>query len=277
MLIELWNIVDLGCRVIKWRWPQIICSDFFFFFKWRDNHKTQFHFSEHFLYMSALCCLCQTTVLSCTRDSQASFCQQTIIIVKEKKKKKNLYDKNQNQSHAHMWSHPETLSERNMWEETEEQEPIRQTETGEEVSRETHFTLTSALLPPLLLCFSSGCLSFSFQLRFVLCFPVVLRWILWTMLAAQRTSSLRPVSRTWETSTTSLWAPVECRSTSALYAGTAPQVMSEVKDGQTWSHSHSPLPLTLLKAQKHRDWLSHEPIKLLFLSPYVDMLFANVD
>lgn len=55
------------------------------------------------------------------------------------------------------------------------------------------------------------------------------------MLAAQRTSSLHRASRTWETSTTSVRALVECQNTSAPFVGTAPQVTLEVEDGgETW-------------------------------------------
>lgn len=57
--------------------------------------------------------------------------------------------------------------------------------------------------------------------------PVVIRWIQWTVSAARRTSSLRRASRIWETSTTSVPAPGECQSTSAPFAGTAPQVTLE--------------------------------------------------
>lgn len=75
------------------------------------------------------------------------------------------------------------------------------------------------------LCFLSGSVMlqcFPPHLRFWrLCLPVVLRWILWT---AQRTSSLRRVCRTWETSTTSQRALAAFQNTSAPFVGTAPQV-----------------------------------------------------
>lgn len=64
------------------------------------------------------------------------------------------------------------------------------------------------------------------------------------MSAAQRTSSLRRACRTWETSTTSARAPVECQSTSAPFVGTAPQVMSRRDDGGQASADKRALPLT---------------------------------
>lgn len=89
----------------------------------------------------------------------------------------------------------------------------------------TPLTQTSSLLPRLLLGSVSVHLSFNFScLAFLLRLPVVLRWILWTMSAAQRTSNLRRACRTWETSTTSARAPVECQSTSAPFVGIDPQV-----------------------------------------------------
>lgn len=93
--------------------------------------------------------------------------------------------------------------------------------------------------------FSSGCLSFnSISLFSHLLLPVILRWILWTVLAAQRTSSLRRACRIWETSTTSVQAPGGCQSTSVPFVGTAPQVMLEgeddvERDGVTNLHSYS--------------------------------------
>lgn len=109
----------------------------------------------------------------------------------------------------------------------------------------TLFTLTSSLLPPLR-CYISVLVTSASTLClcFLFCLPVILRWILWTMLAAQRISSLRRAYRTWETSTTSVWALVECQSTSAPFVGTAPQVMLEVEGGgETWANKLT-LPLT---------------------------------
>lgn len=74
--------------------------------------------------------------------------------------------------------------------------------------------------------------------------PVICRWTLWTVLAAQRTSSLRRAYRIWETSTTSVRAREGCQSTSVPFVGTAPQVMLVCKDGGEGWASIFTLPLT---------------------------------
>lgn len=143
-------------------------------------------------------------------------------------------------------------------------------------------TLTSSLLPPLL-CYASVLATSASTLCLcsLVCLPVILRWILWTMLAAQRTSSLRRAYRTWETSTTSVRAPVECQSTSAPFVGTAPQVMWEIEEGgEAWANKFT-LPLTInIATQTTEGKITKRFISRLvvrFMSAYVDSLFAHLD
>lgn len=188
--------------------------------------------------MSSLCCwVWELRLLHVTPPSCDSPCQQTL---------KNLYDRPQPLLQAehviiprHFHNKVCGWGNKKIWVSGRQNEKI-----GE--GRECHETTTNfSLLLPLcfLLCsvpFSSGHLSFNSLFSL----PVICRWTLWTVLAAQRTSSLRRAYRIWETSTTNVRAREGCQSTSVPFVGTAPQVMLACKDGGEGWASIFTLPLT---------------------------------
>lgn len=145
------------------------------------------------------------------------------------------------------------------------------------------FAQTSSPLPRLPLGYVSVHLGFNFsRLCSLRRLPVVLRWILWTMSAAQRTSSLRRACRTWETSTTSARAPVECQSTSAPFVGTAPQVMSRREDGGAGIGGQAHAPTHSTQVFHPDKWKAGSAERFVwrlagrFMSVYVDLIWADV-
>lgn len=231
----------------------------------------------------------------CTRDPPPL----THLLLSTNTKKKNLYDKPQTEASAPPtnWAcdrtlrhfHNKKILKKSGWVGSEkynmgERKPKWENRGRGRVSWDgwTLSTLTSSLLPPLL-CYASVLATSASTLCLcsLVCLPVILRWILWTMLAAQRTSSLRRAYRTWETSTTSVRAPVECQSTSAPFVGTAPQVMWEIEEGgEAWANKFT-LPLTInIATQTTEGKITKRFISRLvvrFMSAYVDSLFAHLD